>query len=176
MKKVLLLIVPFLITYYEARADVVVYNDTDYPIKFEMSWMGKAMYWCANLFDSKCWADSAKWAEPIGPHRRRGRGGELWNIKNRYIISADMTGKGDYKVVINRGGLNDTFNRDILVRYNKDEKDPQKRWTLVSAGWGDVGPYIRQAFMQEGTQEEYYKEKPITPLTDYAKKAFKIDK
>ncbi len=114
-------------TYFLAQADVIVYNQTDYPIKFGMSWIGKTAYNCSNILDPNCWADSTTWSDVIKPHSIYGKAGELVNIKTGYTIQADMTGKGDWKTVIQQSGLSDDANRVIIIAY-----DSQKGWTLQS--------------------------------------------
>ena len=156
MKKILLWVLPMLLLNYATRADVVVYNDTDYPIKFGMAWIGKTLYNCSNLFDANCWADSTTWPEVIGAHRRVGKGGELNNIKTRYTILADMTGKGDFKEVISKTGLSDTENREVFVTYNKDTKT----WNVASEGWhGDRN--MRQSTMQGVHKGDYFNDQPV---------------
>lgn len=132
------------------KADVVVFNHSPYPIQFEMKWIGKIMYWGgANIFDPSLWHDSAKWQETIQPGYRCGRGGEAWNIKTRYIITAKIDGK--WQTVIDKK-VTDTENRMVHVDYKTVGGKPT--WSLRTYGVRKAFPFLEDPYTCRRIEEK----------------------
>lgn len=116
--KNLLLAVACLFSTAAMFADVEVVNNTPYPITFSMEWIGKTMYNCSDPFDSKCWTESATWAEEIKPGMSLKKGGDLWNEKKHYTVKAK---RGAHWETIIDKGVAEGGNRRLTVTAGKPD-------------------------------------------------------